>query len=39
MDVHRRDALKKELTEPEIEEAERLKQQLSSNITTASSSS
>jgi len=39
MDVHRRDALEKELTEPEIEEAERLKQQLSSNIRTASSSS
>jgi len=36
MDVHRYDALKSKLSESEIEEAELLKQQLSTSITTAS---
>ena len=39
MDIHRRDSLKKELSKSEIEEAERLKKQLSSNIKTSSTSS
>ncbi len=38
MDIHRRDTLKKELSESEIEEADRLKQQLITSLSTASTS-
>ena len=38
MDIHRRDALEKEMKESEIEEAERLQQQLKASLKTASTS-
>jgi TPR repeat protein len=37
MDIHRRDSIKKQLTESEIQESESLKKQLSASLSTASS--
>jgi TPR repeat protein len=36
LDIHRRDTLKKQLTEAEIQESESLKKQLSASLSTAS---
>ena len=39
MDLYRRDSLEKELTEEEIEQANKLKQEISANITAMISTS